>query len=71
MTDANVALIIVWITFAVIMLAGIIALLVWAVRSGQFQDQDRARRLPLDSGIPGAPKEAPPPARKDASDVQP
>jgi cbb3-type cytochrome oxidase maturation protein len=52
MTDPNVALIIVWVTFAVLMLAAIVAVLVWAVRSRQFADQDRARYLPLESGIP-------------------
>jgi len=52
--DAGTALLIVWVTFAVIALAAIVAVLVWAVRSRQFSDQDRARRLPLDSGIPDA-----------------
>jgi len=50
--DAGTALIIVWVTFAAIALAAIVAVLVWAVRSRQFSDQDRARRLPLQSGIP-------------------
>jgi cbb3-type cytochrome oxidase maturation protein len=53
--SANTALIIVWVTFAVLMLAAIVATLVWAVRSRQFSDQDHARRLPLESGIPGEP----------------
>jgi cbb3-type cytochrome oxidase maturation protein len=70
--DPNVALIIVWAVFAVLMLAGIAVLLVWAVRSRQFADPDRARRLPLESGIPATPA-APPPAakRKGASHASP
>jgi nitrogen fixation-related uncharacterized protein len=46
------SLLTVWITFTVVALIGMTAVLVWAVRAGQFGDQDRARRLPLDSGIP-------------------
>ena len=56
--DAGTALIIVWVTFAAIALAAIVAVLVWAIRSRQFSDQDRARRLPLDSGIPDADESA-------------
>jgi len=52
--DAGTALLIVWVMFAVIAIAAIVVVLVWAVRSRQFADQDRARRLPLDSGIPDA-----------------
>ncbi len=44
--------ILLWVTIAVLMLAGIAAVLVWAVRNRQFSDQDRARHLPLLSGIP-------------------
>jgi len=46
------ALLTVWVTFTVVALLGIVAALVWAVRSGQFSGQDRARHLPLESGIP-------------------
>jgi nitrogen fixation-related uncharacterized protein len=46
------ALLLVWIAFSGVALAGILAVLVWAVRSGQFGDQDRARYLPLESEIP-------------------
>ena len=42
----------VWIGFTVLALAGIALVLVWAVRSRQFRDQDRARYLALRSGIP-------------------
>jgi nitrogen fixation-related uncharacterized protein len=42
----------VWIGFTVLALVGIAAVLVWAVRSHQFRDQDRARYLALRSGIP-------------------
>ena len=45
-------LLILWITFTTVALAGAIAVFVWAVRARQFSDQDRARYLPLKSGIP-------------------
>ncbi len=41
-----------WVAFTAVALAGIAAVIFWAVRSGQFADQDRARYLALDSGIP-------------------
>jgi nitrogen fixation-related uncharacterized protein len=40
-----------WFGFLLIMIIAITAALVWAVRSRQFANQDRARYLPLDSGI--------------------
>lgn len=46
------ALLIMWITFTVVALLGVIAVFVWAVRSRQFANQDRARYLALRSGIP-------------------
>lgn len=49
----------VWIAFAAMMLLAAVAVLVWAIRSGQFRRQDRARYLPLDS---------PPPQEKDEGD---
>jgi cbb3-type cytochrome oxidase maturation protein len=58
MTPEN-GLLIMWITFTFLGVAGIALVLVWAVRSGQFSDQDRARRLPLpDSGSEPTPTEA-------------
>jgi cbb3-type cytochrome oxidase maturation protein len=54
MNDPAVRLVVIWVALAAIMLMGIVALLVWAVRSRQFKDQDRAARLPLESGIPPA-----------------
>jgi cbb3-type cytochrome oxidase maturation protein len=45
-------LLILWITVTVVALLGLIAVLVWAVRSRQFSNQDRARYLALESGIP-------------------
>ena len=42
----------VWVTFTTFSLLGIFVLLLWAVRARQFGDQDRARHLPLLSGIP-------------------
>lgn len=51
-TTPQGALLVLWVTFTVVAVLGIVAALVWAVRSGQFSGQDRARRLPLESGIP-------------------
>ena len=45
-------LLVMWIVFAAIAILGITAVLVWAVRTRQFADQDRARYLPLRSGVP-------------------
>lgn len=45
-------LLLVWIVFTAVALAGMVAVLVWAVRGRQFTGQDRARYLPLWSGIP-------------------
>jgi cbb3-type cytochrome oxidase maturation protein len=53
--ESEGAFIAVWIAFAVVMLLAIVAVLVWAIRSRQFADQDHAARLPLESGIPVEP----------------
>ena len=61
----NSVLLMVWITFSTLVLVGVTAVLIWAVRSGQFSNQDQARRLPLESGIPlerPAPASTVPPA---------
>ncbi len=42
-------LIVMWSAVALVGIAGATAALVWAVRSRQFSDQERARFLPLDS----------------------
>ena len=52
--EPDAAFIMLWVAFALVMLLAIAAVLVWAIRSRQFADQDRAARLPLDSGIPVA-----------------
>lgn len=39
----------IWILYAIIGVTLFSILFVWAVRSGQFRDQQRARRLPLES----------------------
>lgn len=44
----------IWIGFLLLMSCGIGVFFLWGIRSGQFQDQDRARYLPLQSGIPPA-----------------
>jgi len=41
-----------WLGFLVLMIGCIGAFFLWAVRGGQFSRQDRARYLPLQSGIP-------------------
>ena len=41
-----------WIGFLLLMTGGIAAFFLWAIRAGQFSNQDRARYLPLESGIP-------------------
>jgi cbb3-type cytochrome oxidase maturation protein len=38
----------IWILYAIIGVTIFSALFVWAVRSGQFRDQERARHLPLE-----------------------
>jgi len=43
---------IIWVTFSVLALVAIIAVLVWAVRSRQFSNQDHARYLPLEAAWP-------------------
>ncbi len=48
-------LLVIWITFTVVALLGLCAVLVWAVRSRQFSKQDEARYLPLKGGIPDEP----------------
>jgi nitrogen fixation-related uncharacterized protein len=53
-TYSGAGLLILWVVFASVALAAITAVLVWAVRNGQFSNQDAARYLPLKSGIPGS-----------------
>jgi nitrogen fixation-related uncharacterized protein len=54
---AHGALLFIWIGFLVFGVAGASAVLLWAVRSGQFGDQEHARTLPLISGIPDEKRE--------------
>jgi cbb3-type cytochrome oxidase maturation protein len=46
-----------WIGFLILMSSGIVIFFVWAIRNGQFADQDRARYLALMSGIPSEEEE--------------
>lgn len=48
------ALLIMWITFTVMAVFGLSGVLVWAIRTRQFSNQNRARYLPLLSRIPPA-----------------
>lgn len=42
----------IWIGFALLSGTGISLIILWGVRTRQFSDQERARRLPLESRIP-------------------
>lgn len=46
------AFLFIWIGFLLLMTGGIASFFLWGIRAGQFSDQDRARYLPLESGIP-------------------
>ncbi|MBJ6748751.1 cbb3-type cytochrome oxidase assembly protein CcoS [Geomonas anaerohicana] len=46
------AFLIIWICFPLLMCGMLIVFFLWGVRAGQFADQERARYLALDSGIP-------------------
>ena len=48
----HLQLLIVWVTVTVVILCGLTAVLIWAVRTRQFSNQDHARYLSLESGIP-------------------
>jgi len=43
-----------WLGFLLLMLCSVSAFFLWAIRKGQFSQQDRARYLALQSGIPAA-----------------
>lgn len=45
-------LLILWITFSGLAAVAVAAILIWAARTRQFSEQDRARYLALSSGIP-------------------
>jgi len=46
------ALLVMWLTFSVLAMAGVIAVFVWAVRTRQFARQDEARYLALRAAVP-------------------
>jgi nitrogen fixation-related uncharacterized protein len=48
------AVLLLWGALSLLLLAGIAAAAVWAIRSGQFRHQQRARHLALWSGSPSA-----------------
>jgi cbb3-type cytochrome oxidase maturation protein len=50
-----------WAAFVFLVFAAITIAILWAAKTGQFDDQDRARYLPLMSGIP---EENEPPTEK-------
>jgi cbb3-type cytochrome oxidase maturation protein len=43
------ALLLLWIVYALVGVSVFSAVFIWAVRAGQFRDQDRARYLPLEA----------------------
>ncbi|WP_318248352.1 cbb3-type cytochrome oxidase assembly protein CcoS [Geomonas agri] len=57
------AFLFIWMCFPLLMCGMLIVFFLWGVRSGQFADQERARYLALDSGIPEEPPSRPPPSR--------
>lgn len=52
-------LLLVWVTMAALSAAGLAAVLIWAVRSRQFQDQDHARYLALEGDLPPKAEDGP------------
>jgi|GEM_PF-5115992 len=57
-----------WVNFALISLAGILFIILWAVRKKQFKDQRRARHLPLLSRYPDDDGGAPEPQKRICRD---
>ena len=56
-----------WLVEAALGLAAIALVIIWAVKTGQFSDQDRARYLPLHSDRPlDSEENAPAPAKTDS-----
>ena len=55
-----------WIALVVISLWISVLAFIWAVRSGQFSDQARARYMPLRDGLPPEPEMAPTARTKEA-----
>lgn len=43
-----------WLGFLLLMICSVSTFFLWAIRKGQFSQQDRARYLALQSGIPSA-----------------
>ncbi|RPI60869.1 MAG: hypothetical protein EHM48_06545 [Planctomycetaceae bacterium] len=72
--SAETGLLIMWVVFSALALLAVIAVFVWAIRTRQFRNQDRARYLALDSKIEDDQTPAPPdsPAsgeKKESTDV--
>lgn len=51
MNAFNNRLLLVWFTFSILMIMALIPIIIWAVRSGQFSNNERARFLPFDENI--------------------
>ncbi len=47
-------LLLVWCTFTALMIIALVPIITWAIRSGQFSNNAKAKYLPLKSGIPEA-----------------
>ena len=54
MNQSDRGLLLLWIALTAMSLLVVAAVLVWAVRSGQFHSQQHARRLPLMRELPGS-----------------
>jgi len=52
--------------YTLVVVALMVAVLWWAIRSGQFKQQERARRLPLNDDMPVGEGAQAPPGRKTA-----
>jgi cbb3-type cytochrome oxidase maturation protein len=52
----NASLFFLWLGISMLMSLGALAALIWAIRAGQFSDQQRARYLALFSKTPGEEK---------------
>ncbi len=49
--DFGSAIVYLWVSFKIISTLGVAAVLFWAIKSGKYRDQDRARYLALRSQI--------------------
>jgi len=78
MNGNDTVFLVTWVVSTGLVLAGAAGFVIWAIRNRQFSNQDRARYLPLASGIPedrsatetASPRNGGKPAGRQAGDVQ-